>query len=108
MKVVNWFNHYERFEGRINATENIFIVFCLRILMAIAFVFINTELGQGSYVEKELDQIQSISEFYPIYGVYDYIVKLETRSMDELKDLISYKIRRIEDILSTLTLIVIE
>jgi len=93
---------------RADIVDNLFILSWLRFHMAIAFVLINTELGQGSYVEKALAQIEKISESYPIYGVYDYIVKLETQSMDELKDLISNKIRRIQYIRATLTLIVIE
>jgi DNA-binding Lrp family transcriptional regulator len=76
--------------------------------MATAFVLLNTELGQGSYVETMLKKIDEAKEVYAIYGVYDYIVKLETQSMGTLKDIIANKIRRIDHIRSTLTLICME
>ena len=76
--------------------------------MATAFVLINTELGQGSHVESMIKDISEVKEVYAIYGVYDYIVKLETQSMNELKDIIANKIRRINHIRSTLTLISVE
>jgi DNA-binding Lrp family transcriptional regulator len=76
--------------------------------MALAFVLINTELGKGSLVENSLKDISEVKEIYAVYGVYDYIVRLETESMSDLKDIISYKIRRIEHVRSTLTMISIE
>ena len=76
--------------------------------MALAFVLINTELGKGSIVENSLKEIGEVKEIFAVYGVYDYIVKLETDSMTVLKDIISYKIRRIEHVRSTLTMISIE
>ncbi|MFC1803936.1 Lrp/AsnC family transcriptional regulator [Thermoproteota archaeon] len=76
--------------------------------MAIAFVLINTELGQGSHVETSLKDIGEVKEVYAVYGVYDYIVKLETESMSELKEIIASKIRRIEHVRSTLTMISVE
>lgn len=76
--------------------------------MALAFVLINTELGKGSIVENSLKEIGEVKEIFAVYGVYDYIVKLETESMSVLKDIISYKIRRIEHVRSTLTMISIE
>ena len=76
--------------------------------MSTAFVLINSELGQGSYVESMLREIEEVSEVYAIYGVYDYIVKLETQSMNGLKNIIANKLRRINHIRSTLTLITIE
>lgn len=76
--------------------------------MAIAYVLMNSELGQGSKVETELRKIVEVKEVYAVYGVYDYLAKVETENMRELKDVISNKIRKIDNILSTLTLITIE
>jgi DNA-binding Lrp family transcriptional regulator len=73
--------------------------------MAIAFVLINTQLGQGPHVEAALKEIGEVKEVYAVYGVYDYIVKLETESMSELKDIVASRIRRIEHVRSTLTMI---
>ncbi len=47
-----------------------------------------------------------VSEFHGLYGIYDIIVFVEAESMSELKDVINTKIRRLEAINSTLTMIV--
>ncbi len=76
--------------------------------MTIAFVLLNSELGQESTVETSLKDVPEVKEIYPVYGVYDYIVKLEAAGMSELKDIITNKIRRIQNIRSSLTLITVE
>ena len=76
--------------------------------MGIAYVLINSELGQGTHVESSLSNLDEVKEVYAVYGVYDYIVKLETSEMGELRDIIANKIRRIDHIRSTLTLIGVE
>ena len=74
--------------------------------MATAFVMINAEIGFESEVLEELKAIPEIKEAHLVYGVYDIITRLETDIMQDLKDTISQKIRRIEKIRSTLTMIV--
>jgi DNA-binding Lrp family transcriptional regulator len=76
--------------------------------MPIAFVLVNTVLGEGSSVDDSLKEIDEVKEVWPVYGVYDYVVKIETDNMTTLKDTIAYKIRRIARIRSSLTLITIE
>lgn len=43
-----------------------------------------------------------------VYGVYDIVAKVETDSMDHLKEVITWKIRRLDKVRSTLTTIVVE
>ena len=76
--------------------------------MATAFVLLNAELGKGTYVETALLDLDEVKEVFNIYGVYDYIAKLETETMSELKEVIAFKIRHIDFLRSTLTLICIE
>ena len=45
---------------------------------------------------------------YQIYGVYDIIVRVETGTLEELKELIEHKIRKIRNVLSTVTMIIID
>jgi DNA-binding Lrp family transcriptional regulator len=45
---------------------------------------------------------------YRVYGVYDFIVKLETETMPKVKEVITSRIRRIDHVRSTLTLISVE
>ena len=46
-------------------------------------------------------------EIQGVYGVYDIVVKIESESMDDVKNVLA-KIRRIDKISSTITMLVIE
>ena len=76
--------------------------------MVIAYVLLNSELGQGSQVESSIKDIAEVKEVYGVYGVYDFIVKIEMKTMSELKDIITNKVRLVRNIRSSLTMIVIE
>lgn len=71
-----------------------------------AFKLINTRIGEERKEFQKLSTIPEVKEAHQIYGVYDIIVRLEAITFDELKDEISFQIRQIEDIESTLTLLV--
>ncbi|GAG28912.1 unnamed protein product [marine sediment metagenome] len=75
--------------------------------MATAFVLINAEIGSESDVLKDLNVIVEVKEAHMVYGVYDIIARIETGTMQDLKDTISWKIRRLEKVRSTLTMIVV-
>ncbi len=76
--------------------------------MATVFVMINTELGSESIVLKRLNEIEEVKEAHLIYGVYDIIARIETETMQELKDIVALKVRRLDNVRSTLTMIVIQ
>lgn len=76
--------------------------------MPSAFVLINTEIGYENEILKELKKIKTVKEAHVIYGVYDVIARVEAESMDKLKEAISWNIRRLDKVKSTLTMIVIE
>lgn len=71
-----------------------------------AFVLINAEMGAD--LTKDLKATPEVKEFYGVYGVYDYVVRLEANTMEQLKDVITNKIRRMENVRSTLTMMVID
>lgn len=75
--------------------------------MATAFVLINAEIGSEGDVLKDLTAIPEVKEAYMVYGVYDIIARVQTETMQELKDTISWKIRRLDKVRSTLTMIVV-
>jgi len=74
--------------------------------LATAFVLINAELGAENEVLKDLKAIQEVKEAYMVYGVYDIIARVETETLQDLKDTISMKVRRLDNVRSTLTMIV--
>jgi len=73
-----------------------------------AFVLINVDIGSENDVLDELETVDEVREAYTVYGVYDLIAMIEAETMQELKDVISFKIRRLDKIRSTLTMIVVE
>jgi DNA-binding Lrp family transcriptional regulator len=75
--------------------------------LATAFVLINAEIGSESDVLKDLKDIPEVKEAHMVYGVYDIIARIETETMQDLKDTISWKIRRLDKVRSTLTMIVV-
>ena len=58
----------------------------------VAFVLINTEIGCEEEILKELKKIPNVKEAYAVYGVYDIVARVEGSTMDELKEVISWRI----------------
>ena len=52
--------------------------------------------------------MQGVKEVYLVYGVYDIIAKIEADTMEQVKEIITWKIRRLEKVRSTLSMIVME
>jgi len=73
-----------------------------------AFVLLNVETGSEDNVLKQLEQIGVVEEAYVSYGVYDLIIKVKSETMEELKEAVTHKIRTINQVRSTLTLIMME
>jgi DNA-binding Lrp family transcriptional regulator len=76
--------------------------------MPMAFVLINTETGSESKVLAALKKIDAVTEAYLVYGVYDVVAKVKADTMDEVKEIVTYQVRRLDNVRSTLTMIVIE
>ncbi len=73
-----------------------------------AFVLINADLGAEEDLVRELRSIEHVKEVYVVYGVYDIVAKIEADTMEKVKETITWKIRRLEKVRSTLTMIVVE
>jgi DNA-binding Lrp family transcriptional regulator len=73
-----------------------------------AFVLINTEIGSESDVLKDLKKIEGVEEAFTVYGVYDIIARIGAETMDKLKEIVTWRIRRLDKVRSTLTMIIIE
>lgn len=73
-----------------------------------AFVLINAELGAEEELVKELKGIEGVREVYVVYGVYDIIAKIEAETMEKVKEIITWRIRRLAKVRSTLTMITVE
>ncbi len=73
-----------------------------------AYVLFNVESGSEDNVLKQLTNITNVQESYVSYGVYDLIIRLKADTMEELKNVVSHRIRTINQVRSTLTLIIME
>lgn len=73
-----------------------------------AFVLINTEIGSETDVLTILKKIEGVIAAFSVYGVYDIISKVSAENMDKLKEIVTWKIRRLDKVRSTLTMIIIE
>lgn len=78
-----------------------------------AYILINSDLGTDvsiiEYLNKTLSEEKDIQfEVDGVYGVYDIIVKLTSENGETLRGIITNKVRKIDHVQSTLTMMVIE
>lgn len=73
--------------------------------MAKAYVLINSEIGGEQEVVEQLKSMPEVVEVSVVYGVYDVIVKLEAESMEVLKEVITSKVRHLNKVRSTMTML---
>ncbi len=76
--------------------------------MTIAYVLINSDLGYEEQIIEELKHISDVKEVHGTFGAYDILAKVESANVENLRDTISWKIRKLDRVRSTLTLMVIE
>lgn len=74
--------------------------------MSVAYVMINTVPDKMEAVLEDVKKVKGVEEAYMLYGVYDIIMEVKAENVEELKDTI-LKIRKLQHILSTLTLLVV-
>lgn len=72
--------------------------------MTLAFVLVNCRLDSAKVVLDELERITEVTEASTLSGAYDIIAKVEANSIEQVKRVVM-KIRRIEGVSSSLTLL---
>ena len=76
--------------------------------MTTAYVLINCDLGSEGKVISELKSLEDVVEVHGTFGAYDILAKVEAELVEKVRETITWKIRKIENIRSTLTLMGIE
>jgi len=76
--------------------------------MAEAYVLVNCDLGAEEDVIGGLKQIEQVKEVHGTFGAYDLVAKVEAETSENLRETITWKIRKMDKIRSTLTLTVVE
>jgi len=75
--------------------------------MSLVYVLLNTEPSQMENVLKQIKEIDGVEESYMVYGIYDICAKVKTENPKDLKAIVQ-KIRSQSNVLSTLTLMVVQ
>ena len=83
------------------------------MLLPTSYVLINSDLGKDVEIiakikEMLADQNEVKLEIQGVYGVYDIILKLSADDSTKLRSIVTNDIRKIENVQSTLTMMVIE
>ena len=76
--------------------------------MSQAFVLINCELGSEEQIIEELKTLSDVKNVQGTFGAYDIIAQVSSESVEKIRETITWKIRKIDKIRSTLTLMGIE
>lgn len=74
--------------------------------MVSAFLLINIEFPFGDDVMTRLRDMPEIVDVYRVQGMYDIIAKVELKNEEELKELVSERIRKVERITGTVTIMI--
>ena len=69
-------------------------------------MLLNTETGSEADVLRELTKIAGVTEAGLVYGVYDIVLRIELSSLDELKQTVTWKIRKMDFVTATQTIII--
>ena len=69
-------------------------------------MFLNVDIGAEDRVMEELAAIPEVKAVYFVYGPYDIIIKIDAPDIEKIRSIVRDKVRKIEGIRSTTTLVV--
>lgn len=70
-----------------------------------AFVMINASNGYENNIIEEIKNKIHVKEIYEVSGVYNYVIRLDEDDIESLRSILSDKIRKIDNVSSTMTLV---
>ena len=76
--------------------------------MPVAYLLLNCELGYERAVIEQLRQLDYVKEVSATFGTFDILAKLVSPTTGELNNTITKKIRNVDNVKGTLTLIGID
>lgn len=77
-------------------------------LKVTAIIIIQSESEKHKSVEKELSQLEEVSEVYSVSGEYDILIKVWAYSIEELNQIVNSKIRSVDGVEDLTEMIVME
>ena len=75
--------------------------------MELAYVLVKAKMGHEVDVMNDILKIEGVKEVLGTYGQYDIFVKVQVPTRKEIELIITKKIRKVSNVLSTTTLSVI-
>lgn len=72
--------------------------------MSGAYVLINCELGADEEITEKLKELDEVAFVDKVNGAYDLLVKVQASNPVEVRETISWKIKNIKKIRTTITL----
>ena len=79
--------------------------FFIKELVTIAYVLIKSDLGAEQKVIDELEKIEQVLKVDRTFGDYDMVVKMESEHIEKIRETISWNIKKLDKVRSTLTLV---
>ena len=73
--------------------------------MTIAYVLIKSDLGAEEQLVEKLEKIEQVLKVERTFGDYDIVVKMESEHIEKIREIISWDIKKLDKIRSTLTLV---
>ena len=73
--------------------------------MTIAYVLIKSDLGAEEPTVEKLEKIEQVLKVERTFGDYDIVVKMESEHIEKIREIISWDIKKLDKIRSTLTLV---
>jgi DNA-binding Lrp family transcriptional regulator len=74
--------------------------------MTSAFLLINSEFLFAEEVMNKLKEMPEIVDIYIVQGLYDILAKVKLNTEEELKELVSERIRKVDKVTGTVTVII--
>ncbi len=71
--------------------------------MVSAYILIQTEVGRGGYVRREVAALKGVAFADGVTGPYDVIARAEARDLDDLAKSVVLRIQQVEGVTRTLT-----
>jgi len=75
--------------------------------LEIAYVLVKSKIGHEVDVMSNILKIDGVKEVMGTYGVYDIFVKVQVPTRSEIEKIITQRIRKVNNVISTTTLSVI-
>ena len=72
--------------------------------MAKAYVLINCDLGSEDKIISDVRKLEHIKDAVGTFGAYDMVAKVEAETSEQLRETVTWKIRKMDKVRSTLTL----